>query len=220
MFTAFSILLLAFVYRLRGGGFIQFGSDTPGRIIWGTSLAFAYVAMCFPAVNYWYAVSLIVLGYVSASFPHSAYQNIGRWATPQSDWEGFFLPTPTNAEWTGMSTVLRALYDMAGMAGVGLFSALTVFLPYALVSFLINVCAHFYANPTPSVSVANLAMVNWGYIHIAIGIVVNTILQPFSYLIGWCVPFSIGKSLTAKSTEWGEFFTGASWGIAMWAFLS
>jgi len=39
--------------------------------------------------------------------------------------------------------------------------------------------------------------------------------QPLAYLIGWLIPVSLGPSLTARSTEYGEFFTGLVWGIAI-----
>lgn len=194
MLTALTSLILAFLYRLRGGGYVTLGSDVFTRLIWGGGLAVAYAVQT--SVNLWTMLSMLITGYVSMFIPHAYCQNMGRWATPQKRWPSFFFPSWTPAGWTAAPLWQKAVYDAGQMACVSLLRGVVVFAP-----------------------VAALAALNGGFFpavgHLIAGIVVITVLQPVAYLLGAYAMFFSVPSCTKFSAEWGEFLTGAAWGIAI-----
>jgi hypothetical protein len=190
----FSVGLCAFAYRLRGGGFITTGHDWIVRLIWGLALTLAYFDVCYPWIL-WYLVTIIPTVYVSMLIPHAYCQNMGRWATPQKKWPSWFLRTLTTAEWTAMPAWARTAYDAMSMGSIGFLRAVLVFAPFALAS-------HFTGGA-------------WQVDRVLLAVGVRTVWQPLAYYFGWLVPFSLGSSLTAYSTEWCEFFDGAGYGVAL-----
>lgn len=193
------ILIGAVAFRVRGGGWFTFNSDTICRFIWG----FFGLSVPYSVLLFWklfqgkyiylgqaiYTAILIPLAFLAMSVPHAAYQNMGRWNTPQKTWPGFFLPTVTQQQWDSMPMWLRTSYDFCGMIGVGFFRGLIAFCIYATISWK----------------------------SAAISVCIITILQPISYLFGRFMPINLTSSLPSRSASWGEFFNGAAWVIALCA---
>jgi hypothetical protein len=187
-------LALGLAYRIRGGGFIRL-FDWEYRILWGSALALAYILMNAAHPDLAYAFMILPLAYASMAWiPHAAFQNSGKWPTPQKAWPAFWLPTLTDAEWTSAGSFLRALYDFCGMQGVGLFRGLVVFAPYAATQY-----GFHHVNALDGVIRA-------------IGVLM--VGQPIAYVLGQYVPFSL-PSLAKKSTEWSEFGVGLVYGVAL-----
>lgn len=193
--NGFLELLTALAYRLRGGGFISFGSNWPGRAIFGASLWADYLGPKLATFDLYYGLAILPLAMLAMLVPHAYAQNMGRWPTPQKGWPAFFLPTLTDAEWAALPGAFRTLYDFFGMAGAAFFRAAIVFGPSLLSAHL----QHGQIDPT-GVLRASLVL---------------TFGQPLAYVVGWNVPFSIGGSLTKYSTEWAEFLNGVVWAIAV-----
>lgn len=194
--NALLTIALGFAYRCRGGGFFHM-LDFEYRILWGSALALAYIFNNATNPDIAYAMLLLPLAYASMAWiPHAYCQNMGRWTSPQWAWPSFFLPRYTQVQWAALPMAARTLYDALAMAGVSFFRSVVVFAPFALSQY-----AFHARNALGDVLTAMAVLV---------------IGQPVAYLLGWLVPFSIGKSLTAKSTEFGEFLTGLAYGIALW----
>ena len=192
--TPIIALACALAYRLRGGGWLSL-SDWEYRLIWGTVLVAAYMASHFVNPDLAYAVALWPLAYMSMLIPHAYCMNMGRWPSPQWSWPSFFMPAWSQAQWTAMPAWCRTLNDFVDMASVALLRAVLVFAPLVASTYLLG---HQISYEGVLRAVAILA-----------------IGQPLGYLIGWWVPLSVGSSLTKRSTEWGEFFNGLVWGLAM-----
>lgn len=191
--------LCALAFRIRGGGFIPL-TVTACRFGWGEVMGIVFLALSaldgtLGPIAYWYAAALVILGYLSLLVPHAAYQNMGRWASPQKTWTGFFLPSLTATQWAAMTDFERTDYDFGGMAGVGFLRGMIVFAPYAILCYFLG--------DTEGIARAILALV---------GI---TVLQPVAYLAGRFTNLSITSSLPADSAEWGEFWNGAAWSLAL-----
>lgn len=186
MLEALSFILGCAAYRLRGGGWFAFGSDVPPRIIWGATLCLCFILWHLQAPLY--LLALIPLAYASMLVPHAFCQNMGRWPNPQRKWPAFFLPTLTQEQWDAMSPWKRTLYDMGGMAGVGLFRGLIVFLPFLA-----------FRNP----------------LRVILAVIITTLGMPLAYLLGKYTPFTFGDSLQKNTAMWGEFWTGGVWSIAV-----
>ena len=165
-------------------------SDWEYRLIWGAVLT---LAALFLGANYLYAIALIPLAYAFMLVPHAYCMNIGRWPSPQKKWPSFYLPTLTDAQWAALPQWTRAGYDVVSMASVGFIRGMIAFAPTVVFYSVIN---------------ALLAAVTIG------------VLQAAAYFVGWYVPFTVTSSLTKHSTEWGEFFTGASWALALAVLLA
>ena len=201
MFQFFNSAMCAFAYRIRGGGWFQFGSDIPVRIMWGFSLCVAYALNSIagfppiPNVIPAYLALIIPLAYLSMLVPHGYCMNMGRWLMPQKKYPSFWLPTLEDAEWSALPIFWRTAYDFSSMASVAALRAIIVFAPFILATYLTS-----GGVPVPN------------FLRAAAVLVIG---QPISYLVGWYVPFSIGSSLTKRSTEWAEFFNGAVWALAM-----
>jgi len=199
--VAVLIVIGALAYRLRGGGWFTLNSDFVCRFAWGTfglSLPFMILIMLKDApadgADFYYSLSLLPLAFVAMFVPHAAYQNMGRWRSPQKTWPAFFLPTLTQIQWTSMPMAARTLHDFLGMMGVGFFRGLFVFGSYTAMWGLFP---------------HDILPVCWK------SILFFTAAQPLAYLIGKFTPFTITASLPAYSSEWGEFFSGAAWVMAL-----
>lgn len=226
---ALANLITAVCYRIRGGGWFTIGSDTICRLIWSSSLCVSYLLVAGKHGCIFYALALIVLGFVEMMVPHAWVQNMGRWPTPQVKWPmvtawritlpkisitkpfkwykpvtftapTFYLACPTQAQWDAMSLGQRTAYDFAGMMCVGWFRGAIVFLP-------IGVTGAAYGHYTLLIAAF-------------VGIVVLSFLAALAYLVGINFPLTITKSLEARSSEWGEFFSGPAHTLALTAFTA
>ena len=192
----FTGLLTGLAYRIRGGGFVSFGGDTIPRLIWGFSLADAYVIQrdFSESIDVAFTLLLIVLSFVSMWVPHAYVQNMGRWAIPQKKWPSFYMPTLTQADWDSMSIFERTAYDFFSMMGVGFFRGLIVFSPF------VALAGDHWLAALP---------------HAALALTLITIGQALAYLLGFYVPITITSSLQARSATWCEFLNGVAWAIAL-----
>lgn len=199
MITAILVCLVGGVlYRLRGGGWVALGSTTACRIIWAAAMVAIYALVAYPSHWPWYAVYLPFAAYLSMLVPHAFAQNMGSWPKPQKEWPAFFLPTATDEQWAALPLWARVAYDFGGMAGVGFCRGIVVFGIYLAILLPVGISAFLAAMP---------------YLGLAMGVI--TILQPTAYLLGKFMPFTVTQSLHAHSSEWGEFFTGAAWALAL-----
>lgn len=205
MLHAFVISILVLIgslaYRLRGGGWFTLNSDLVCRLVWaifGLSLPFMFLMILKEVpgdgADLYYSLALLPLAFVAMFVPHAAYQNMGRWGTPQKTWPAFFLPTLTQVQWTAMPLAARTVHDFLGMMGVGFFRGLFVFGAYTAIWA-------FFPHDALPICWKSLALF--------------TVAQPSAYLIGRFTPFTITDSLPAYSSEWGEFFSGAAWVLAL-----
>jgi hypothetical protein len=190
-----AVPFLAFAYRLRGGGWVSL-DDWEYRLIWGMALVLSYIAFSFPDPNPAYCAALLPLSYVAMLVPHAYCQNIGRWPTPQNGWPSFFVYTPDPSEWTADPGWLRGAHDFLCMACVGAWRATIVFLPLAA-------CTHLAGDA-----------INW--VGLLCAVLALSFGQALGYCLGWLFPFSVDSSLTKNTSQWGEFFNGAAWAVALW----
>lgn len=194
--TMMAAFIDAFVYRFRGGGFFQTGHDWIVRIVWGLALTLTYLATHTHSIDWVFLASITFTAYASLAFvPHGFCQNMGRWATTQKKWPNFWEPTITDASWAAMPLWVRTAYDFGGMASVAFVRGLFVFLLYAATQYF----------ETKNIPFTGLIR----------AMAVLSVGQPLGYLVGWYMPITIGDSLTKNSTEWGEFYNGAVWAVAM-----
>lgn len=193
--TIIAIVLCAFAYRLRGGGYVILGSTTVCRIIWALAFQAAYIIVSCAEASIAALVISPLIAFLSMYVPHGFCQCMGRWSVPQKKWPAFFLPTLTRDQWILASPFQRGLYDAAAMGGVAFFRCLIVFGPL----FAVN----YYVNPLTDVMPYFLAT---GTL---------CVLQPLGYVIGWFMPWSFTSAMTARTTGWGEFFNGAAWAMAL-----
>ena len=187
MIAILTSLFTAIAFRLRGGGWITFGSNVPCRTIWGAALAISYALTAGSSVHLAYLSLVPLLGYGSMYIPHAYAQNMGRWLDPQKKWPSFLVPTVTLQTWTAWPAWKRTCYDTLNMACVGFWRGSLVFLPFAYYSLT----------------------------HAILAIVSMVVLQPVTYFLGWYVPVKVTTSLMPKTTEWCEFLNGAAWTLAM-----
>ncbi len=181
----------AFLYRLRGGGFIKMPSTTEARAIWAAGVA---ASLWKPNGDLWEIGVLGVCAFLALLIPHGYCQNSGNWGKPQRRWPSFFFPLPSQMTWSQKwGSVMRANYDMGQMACVCLLRSLIVFIPYVSLHYLLT---GVFVSPLVS-------------------ILCVTLLSPLGYRLGWLMPFSLGPHLTKNDAEWGELFTGVAWGLAI-----
>ena len=185
MFNFLRIFLLGIIYRIRGGGWFNFGSDIPERLLWSFSLALAALSK---GATLYEGLALVPLAYGSMYVPHACYQNMGRWPYPQKSWPAFFLPTYTAEQWLALSSFKRTLNDFIGMAAVGFLRGLLISAPFAVFGNLISA----------------LTM-----------LIIITIGNPIAYLLSLYVPVTITSSLVKFSATYGELFTGYAYGAAI-----
>lgn len=179
----------AFGYRLRGGGFVTLPGTFLSRALWGVILGFCYLLAFTTGI--FSAIPAAVVGVLGMAavwiVPHAYCQNMGTWPTPQKNWPSFFIPMPDDATWTAWPMWKRTAYDFACMTCVGFVRGLIVFAP---------------------------SVVFWGALNAVVGVVSIALLSSLSYLAGMYVPLNF-PSLQARSSNWGEFLTGASWIVAL-----
>lgn len=199
-------ILSAITYRIRGGGWINFGSTITARIVWGVGFGISYFLLHDSGI--WPPILAAIMAVVSVMIvPHAFCQNMGRWASPQKKWPAFFMPTLSQMTWDKLPMWVRGGYDALEMAGVSIFRAGIVFVPLLIFNLYVD---------------STISMV--AYVRAS---AIVTVLSPLSYLLSWIMPFFIHKdpekgfwswfkaALTAYTTCWGEFMTGAAWGIAL-----
>lgn len=194
MLTSITSAVLAFLYRLRGGGYFTLNSDVYTRLIWGSGMLVAYAF--HTGVHLFPMLAIFMAAYLSMLVPHAYAQNMGKWPTPQKRWPSFFFPSWTEAGWTAAPLWQKAIYDAGQMACVALMRGVIVF-----------------------GSVVFFDALNGGLIpavgQMIAGTGVIMFLQPVAYLLGvYAIFFSI-PGCTKLSNTWGELFTGAAWGLAL-----
>ena len=195
MYLVLASFIAAVAYRIRGGGWFTFNSNTICRLIWGLGLMIAYVLLNLGHINKVFFCVLPLLAWLQMLVPHAFAQNMGSWPTPQKRWPAFFLPTISNVQWTDFPMWVRTMYDFGGMAGVGFFRGLFTFGAY-----------FGYEAATGNFAV---------YPHCLCALGAITLGQPIAYLVGKYFPLTVTSSLKSFSAEWGEFFNGAAWAIAL-----
>ena len=182
--------LFVFLYHYERNGNPASLGDTVERILWsigfGVGAAFLSDFHNLPLAGL-YTVGAMLEIYV----PHAAYQNMGSWAVPQKTWPGFFLKNI--ATWVpGSPAAIR--HDFLGMMGVGFFRGLIVFVPPLVLSIWL---------PLHATVVGSL-----------LGWAISTVGQAGAYLLGRYVPFALFTN-PARSAQWGEFFIGVIWALAL-----
>ena len=181
--------ILAFVYRLRGGGYVTLNHTLVVRAAWALALGVAFVDQT--AFNLWSTLYVLLAGFGMMYVPHAYCQNMGQWPMPQKGWPSFFFPTWTQLGWSTAPVWQRAAYDAGQMACIGLLRGLILFGPLVFIGDGISMTEAL----TASMTIA--------------------ILQPVAYLLGrYVMLFSIIGCMK-RSPEWGEFLNGAAWAIAM-----
>lgn len=186
MITIIAIVMLGLAYRLRGGGFVALPSTLLARLVWCAALGVAYLLIVGVDIG---AAWVAVGGFLSMLVPHAYCQNMGRWPEPQNRWPSFFMPPFTQQDWDNTPATQRTIVDATNMLYVGAWRGLIVFMPLCMFGT-------FFMNAWVAMTVIAFA-------------------HPLSYLSGWSVPFSAGKSLPAHSTDWAELFVGLSWGVGL-----
>jgi hypothetical protein len=189
MLYATIIFMLGIAYRIRGGGWLTFGSTFLSRLYWCVCLAVAFGILTLKHGNTYMLEATAPLAFVGLLIPHAYCMNMGLWPFPQKRWPSFFMPTLSSETWAKMSLPLRALYDGAQMASVNFLRGL-----------LLCGAAYGFGVATLPTSAIALATLSLGH--------------PVAYALGYLVPFSLSSSLRAKTAEWGELFTGIIWGIS------
>lgn len=187
----FSVMcLFVFLYHYeRNGNPVAIG-DTFERIVWSIGFGIGFLVLNGfdnPALAGVYSIGGMLEIYV----PHAWVQNMGAWATPQKKWPGFFLKDITT--WTPNSPA-AIRHDFLGMAGVGFFRGLIVFVPPLIMSIWLPLHATVIGS--------------------ALGWALSTFGQPGAYLLGRYVPFALFTN-PPRSAQWGEFLVGVVWGLAL-----
>lgn len=181
--------LLVFSYHYeRNGNPWNFG-ELVSRLIWGASLATAYIALSLPSTDFGIAICFLPLGYLGLLVPHAWVQNMGTWPKAQKRWPGLLLPTLTDAQWAALSPFRRTMYDFFGMSSVGRIRGLLTFIPLTFLGMKLPVA-------------------------VAAGLLQGA-AQPLSYLIGRFTPFTLFGN-APNSAEWGEFYVGIGWAASLY----
>lgn len=241
--VAFNTVKDAFAYRYRGGGWqgkehpeTALDSTTTSRIAWGFSQAITVYSFTF---NPLYALLAVVLGWATqVCIEHSPYQGMGRmpmasnrarqphnwlltmiaplfgtalfWKWPEDvdnelehkpavedgDPIHKFDPISTKGLWIcllGMASVgavrgvvFASLAGFAYLGGLAINAAFPLILP---------------AIPAPL----------WGLMWLPL---MGAVFQPLAYAIGYRIPCKF-DGLNYYGPEWGEFLSGAGWGISV-----
>jgi len=194
------ILKDAFLYRMRGGGYVTLG-DTLARTIWVTAgLAETYFDLAWGHWNLIVLAWFVIGGFCAISFiPHAFAQNMGRLGRPwtlgpngetetlSKFWPGAWLPyIKTQADWNAATPARKFWLDYLGMTSCAFLRGCIVYGPM------------MYFSP----------------IRAALGIVTLALLQPLAYAAAPHIPFSL-PGVSAGTNEWGEFLTGAAWAASI-----
>lgn len=200
---ALDALFDALFYRLRGGGFYQFGNDTTPRLLWAGKYAVSQLLVSWPDIDVIQcSLSFALMFLAIAAVPHAFAQGMGRSISPQHAWPAFMVPPLTQVEWNSFTLLERALYDFIQMSGVAFVRGIIVYAP--------------------------IAFITQDYAHAVRSIALITLLKPVAYAIGYEISLTIqsiflqkklgeryGSIAQARSTEWGELLTGLSWAISI-----
>jgi hypothetical protein len=216
LFGFLKTTFLAFLYRFRGGGFWQTGHTALVRFLWSFGFALTvYLTVFNPILSF---LTMMLMFCAISWVPHSFCMQMGRNPNTCSTlptwkwWPIKWILSYTQEEWTVLSHTKKVLYDYLGMTLVGLIRGIIAFTASYLVYGII-ICLFSYFNT----GIFTYDVILSGMLTSLNGVLAITLLQPFVYWIGWFIPITIGKSLTANTTEWPEFFNGAAWFIAIWA---
>lgn len=189
------IALFVFAYHYeRNGNPFSFG-EFFSRAFWAGSFSLGYVALAGVHTNIFLAALYGALSFVAIMVPTSYAQQMGRETAPWSlspfkkRWPAFWLPSITQAQWDAYSDAKKTRRDFYAVMSSGLFRGAVTFLP-----------AFFLGAPLFQSLIAVGAVTLW---------------QPFSYLAGRFTPFTMWGN-SPHSTEWGEFYIGIGWAIALW----
>lgn len=189
------LALFVFAYHYeRNGNPLSWG-DAFSRLFWGGAFALGYIALSGSNTNYYLALELGFAQYAAMLVPHAWVQNMGRWATIQKKWPGFFLPGNWPSPWNPGSPK-ATLHDFLGMMGVGFFRGLIVF-------GTMSVFAWWFDAPV-------------SLLGCLLAFVITTLWQPISYFAGYYVPWTMWDN-TPRSSQWGEFGIGIGWALALFS---
>lgn len=204
MITFLQALFTAFMYRVKGGGFIKL-TDTIVRIAFASTVAGLFYLHNSSTPNALWAASLMIpFGWLAQCIGHGAYQAMGHYPAPQWTYVAFWLPRYVQLQWSTMSQVKRTINDMLGMMMVGVWRGILTFIPPFL-------------------------LLNWGSVTVywfclsLLPALLLAIWYPIAYLVGYYVPFTICDSLKQQKnwqgTEWSEFLVGFGWYFAERVFV-
>lgn len=179
--TAFS----AVAYRVRGGGFLKLPGTQAARLVWGLAM-FGTASTAAHAPLWVCAVTglLAALSMIDCG-GHGEHQDLGRM------WPGY---TKDGKTYELLTWPFRRLFERAWSWPFWRREILDA----AAMSW-IGVCR----------GVATVPLVAFYDSTFATCIVAGYALQGPAYWLGWRVPWTL-PGLAARSTEWGELFTGAA----------
>lgn len=190
----------AFLYRMRGGGYVTLG-DTLARAIWVTlGLGVSYGDLAWGHINLIVLIWIMIGGFLAlVLIPHAFAQNMGRFGRPwtlaadgttfsiSKYWPGAWLPyIKTQADWNAATAAKKFWLDYCGMTSCAFLRGTVVYGPL------------MYFSP----------------IRAALAILTLTILQPLGYALAPHIPFSL-PGVAAGTTEWAEWLNGAAWAASV-----
>lgn len=192
------IALFVFAYHYqRNGNPLSIG-EFFSRCFWSGSFAVGYVSLAGLHANLWLALLYGLLAFIANMVPHAFAQQMGRETAPWSllalskRWPAAWLPSVTQAVWDGYSLAKKIRRDCYAMLSVGVVRGAAVFLPGVYLG----------EHLLPAVVAA----------------VVTAVMQPLAYLLGYITPFSMWGN-SPRSSEWGEFYIGIGWALALYMAL-
>lgn len=214
----FCMFMGAFAYRIRGGGWFTFSSDTECRLIWGTfglSIPFSMLQVAqgnhISIVSLAFCLYLVGAAFLTMMITHAFAQNAGSLGRPwtlgpegqieptSKYWPGAWLPHVfTSAQWAALSNVTKTTLDFFGMLSSAFIQGAIAFGFPMLVALILG-CFGIEAGVA--------------YVNFFRAWVVITIGSPIAYLAGRFTP-GVDPSLQPGAT-WGEFYTGGFWVLAL-----
>ena len=212
-----TMISFACLYRLRGGAFstitenytdsrFRLGTTSTRIIFWTLPIV---ILVWLSGFVWWVALLVGVFAFFGITQGHGLYQDIGR--NDQINGTKYqmakdklnntlkyriFRGNEAFAPWVPTYTSdspawHRITVDMVGMSSVHAVRALLIALPLTYFS---------------SISMLLLVPI--------------AALSSVAYFIGWYVPINVPLFLQKNNTEWGEFLTGAIWGIGLYTILT
>jgi hypothetical protein len=189
------IALFVFAYHYeRNGNPLSFG-EFFSRAFWAGSFSLGYVALAGASTNIFLAALYGALTFAAILVPSSFAEQMGREAAPWSlsplskRWPAFWMPSYTQAQWSTFTGAKKTRIDFYGILSAGVLRGSVVFLPSIALGA-----------PVFQSVIAAAAVALW---------------QPFAYLAGRFTPFRMWDN-SPYSTEWGEFYIGIGWALALW----
>jgi hypothetical protein len=180
-----SLFVLAYHYERNGNPYAL--GNTIERTLWATSFGLGAAVMPAPTFHWGVILWLIVGALIEISIPHAFAQNMGRW---NASWESQGLAK----YWPGYFVSLivpdtnRTLRDILGMGCTGLLRGVIVFVP--------------------------TLFLHCSIVGVLSATVLTMMMQPLCYWVGWYTPVTLWSN-AAKSSQWGEFYIGIGWAIAL-----